>query len=298
MLWLILALVSAFATSMTTICAKVGLKGTNSNFATFYRTGIVIIFSFVLCLITGSLTETPNLNVQNWLFLVLSGVCTGFSWLFYFQALKLGNTNKVAPIDKSSFILTSILFMIFFFNDTTNNGDPLTIVMLILSMVLMLIGTIFMIDKKEDNKKTSKVWLLYAILSAVFASLVSLFCKIGLKGISSDLGTLYRTIVVFIFAGAIVLVKKDYKKAREITKKNWLYLTLSGLATGIAWLSEYYALNTEGVNPIAVNSIGKLSILLTMLFSAIILKEKFSKKSVFGLCLLVGGIVIVIVFSL
>lgn len=298
MLWLILALVSALATSMTTICAKVGLKGTNSNFATFYRTGIVIICSFLLCLITGSLTESQNLNVQNWLFLVLSGVCTGFSWLFYFKALKLGNINKVAPIDKSSFILTSILFMVFFFNDTTNNGDPLTIVMLILSMVLMLIGTIFMIDKKEDNKKTSKVWLLYAILSAVFASLVSLFCKIGLKGISSDLGTLYRTIVVFIFAGAIVLVKKDYKKAREITKKNWLYLTLSGLATGIAWLSEYYALNTEGVNPIAVNSIGKLSILLTMLFSAIILKEKFSKKSVFGLCLLVGGIVIVIVFSL
>lgn len=298
MLWLFLALLSAFATSMTTICAKVGLKNINSNFATFYRTGIVIICSLVLCLITGSLTQTSSLNFQNWLFLVLSGVCTGCSWLFYFKALKLGNINKVAPIDKSSFILTSILFMIFFFGDTTKNGNPLTIVMLILSMLLMLIGTILMIDKKEDNKEVSKSWLICAILSAVFASFVSLFCKIGLKGISSDLGTLYRTIVVFIFAGAIVLVKKDYKKAKEITKKNWIYLTLSGLATGVAWLSEYYALNTEGVNPIAVNSIGKLSILLTMLFSWIILKEKFSKKSILGLSLLVGGIVIVIVFSL
>ncbi len=155
-----------------------------------------------------------------------------------------------------------------------------------------------MIDKKEDTKEVSKNWLICAILSAVFASFVSLFCKIGLKGIPSSLGTLYRTIVVFIFAGAIVLVKKDYKKVKEISKKNWLYLTLSGLATGVAWLSEYYALNTEGVNPIAVNSIGKLSILLTMLFSAIILKEKFSRKSIIGLSLLVGGIVIVIVFSL
>lgn len=298
MWWLFLALLGAFATSMTTICAKIGLKNINSNFGTFYRTGIVIICSLILCFISGDLNQISSLTMENWIFLVFSGVCTGCSWLFYFKALKLGNINNVAPIDKSSFVLTSILFMIFFFNDTTKNGDILTICMLILSMSLMLLGTFLMIDKKEDNKQNSRGWLICAILSSVFASFVSLFCKIGLKGIPSDLGTLLRTIVVFLFAGAIVLIKKDYKKCNEITFKNWIYLTLSGIATGIAWLSEYYALNIEGVNPIAVNSIGKLSILLTMLFSFLILKEKFSLKSILGLILLVGGIVLVIIFSL
>lgn len=298
MLWLILALIGAFATSMTTICAKVGVKNVNSDFATFYKTGIVIVCSVVMCLITGSLGGVNDLTWSNVLYLILSGLCTGFSWLCYYKALQTGNVNKVAPVDKSSFVLTSILFVIFFFNDTTNNGDPLTICMLVLSMVLMLCGTILMIDKKEDSKATSSTWLVYAVLSAVFASLVALFCKLGLSGISSDLGTLLRTIVVFVFAGAIVLAKKEYKGVRDIKGKDWLFLSLSGVFTGVAWLSEYYALNIDGVNPVAVNSIGKLSILLTMLFSYLVLKEKFGKKSLIGLALLTSGIVVIIAFSL
>lgn len=298
MLWLILALIGAFATSMTTICAKVGVKNVNSDFATFYKTGIVIVCSVVMCLITGSLGGVNDLTWSNVLYLILSGLCTGFSWLCYYKALQTGNVNKVAPVDKSSFVLTSILFVIFFFNDTTNNGDPLTICMLVLSMVLMLCGTILMIDKKEDSKTTSSTWLVYAVLSAVFASLVALFCKLGLSGISSDLGTLLRTIVVFVFAGAIVLAKKEYKGVRDIKGKDWLFLSLSGVFTGVAWLSEYYALNIDGVNPVAVNSIGKLSILLTMLISYLVLKEKFGKKSLIGLALLTSGIVVIIAFSL
>ena len=142
----------------------------------------------------------------------------------------------------------------------------------------MLIGTILMIGKKDDTEEKSKKWLIYAILSAVFASLVSLFIKIGLKGISSNLGTLIRTIIVLIFSSLIVIFRKDYQGVNRISKTSWLFLFLSGLATGGAWLFEYYSLNMAGVNPIAVNSIGKLSILLTMLFSFIVLKEKFNKK--------------------
>ena len=298
MLWLILALVGAVATSLTTIFAKIGIKNVNSDFATFFRTGIVIVCALLLTFITGSIYSIANLTVSNWLYLLLSGVCTGFSWLCYYKALKLGNINKVAPIDKSSFVLTSILFVIFFFNDTTNNGNPLTIGMLALSIVLMLIGTVLMIDKKDVNSETSSKWLLYAILSSVFASLVSFFCKLGLSGISSDLGTLIRTVVVFVFAGAIVLAKKEYTSIKTTQGKDWVFLTLSGLATGVARLSEYYALNMNGVNPVAVNSIGKLSILLTMCFSFLVLKEKFSKKSVIGLALLTAGIILIIVFSL
>ena len=298
MLWLIFALLAAVATSFTTIFAKIGIQNVKSNFATFYRTGIVIFCCVILCLITGSFANFNTLTKENWIFLILSGIATGCSWLCYYKALKLGDINKVAPIDKSSFVLTSILFVIFFFDDTTNGGNTLTISMLSLSIVLMLIGTILMIDKKESNGSTSKTWLIYAILSAVFASIVALFAKIGLKGIPSDLGTLIRSIIVFIFAGAIVLARKDYIGVKEINGHSWLFLTLSGIATGAAWLFEYYALNMEHTNPLAVNAIGKLAILLTMLFSFIFLKEKFSKKALLGLGLLTLGIILIIIFSL
>ena len=298
MIWLIFALLAAVATSFTTIFAKIGIQNVKSNFATFYRTGIVIFCCVILCLITGSFANFNTLTKENWIFLILSGIATGCSWLCYYKALKLGDINKVAPIDKSSFVLTSILFVIFFFDDTTNGGNTLTISMLSLSIILMLIGTILMIDKKESNGSTSKTWLIYAILSAVFASIVALFAKIGLKGIPSDLGTLIRSIIVFIFAGAIVLARKDYIGVKEINGHSWLFLTLSGIATGAAWLFEYYALNMEHTNPLAVNAIGKLAILLTMLFSFIVLKEKFSKKALLGLGLLTLGIILIIIFSL
>lgn len=298
MLWLILALIGALFTSLTTIFAKIGIKDVKSNFATTYRTGVVIICCVVMCLITGSIKDIVSLTPKNWIFLILSSIATGCSWLCYYKALKLGDINKVAPIDKSSFVLTSILFLIFFFNDTTKGGSVLIICMLALSIILMLVGTILMITKKEGQETKSKVWLIYAIASAVFASLVALFVKIGLKGISSDLGTLLRTIIVFVFALSIALSKKEYKGISTVTKKSWIFLTLSGLATGGAWLCEYYSLNMIGVNPIAVNSIGKLSILLTMLFSFIVLKEKFTKSSLLGLSLLTIGIILIIIFSL
>lgn len=298
MLWLILALIAALATSLTTVFAKIGIKDVPSDFATFFRTGIVLVCAVGLCFITGSWNQIPNLTPSNWIFLVLSGLCTGCSWLCYYRALQLSSVNRVAPIDKSSFLLTSILFLIFFFNDVTKGGDPLVIGMLFASMALMLGGTLLMAWPKKEEGRVSKKWIFYAVGSAVFASLVSLFVKIGLQGMSSDLGTFLRTVVVLIFSGAIALARKQTKGLKAVSPKSWVFLTLSGLATGVAWLGEYYALNMEGVNPVAVNAIGKLSILLTMLFSATVLKERFSWKSLLGLGLLTGGIILIVVFSL
>ena len=298
MLWLILALIAALATSLTTVFAKIGIKDVPSDFATFFRTGIVLVCAAGLCFITGSWNQVPNLTPSNWIFLVLSGLCTGCSWLCYYRALQLSSVNRVATIDKSSFLLTSILFLIFFFNDVTKGGDPLVIGMLFASMALMLGGTLLMAWPKKEEGRVSKKWIFYAVGSAVFASLVSLFVKIGLQGMSSDLGTFLRTVVVLIFSGAIALARKQTKGLKAVSPKSWVFLTLSGLATGVAWLGEYYALNMEGVNPVAVNAIGKLSILLTMLFSATVLKERFSWKSLLGLGLLTGGIILIVVFSL
>lgn len=298
MIWLVLSIFAAIFTSLTTILAKIGIKDVNSNFATAYRTLIVIFCSLIICLISGSLMTINSLTWENYLFLVLSGIATGCSWLCYYKALKFGDVNKVAPIDKSSFILTSVLFLIFYFDDTTGGGDPLKIIMLILSISFIGLGTYLMITPKEEKKESNKLWLLFAILSAIFASLVSLFVKIGLSGIKSDLGTLIRTIIVFIFATSIVAFRKDYKGLKDIKTKSWIFLTLSGIATGGAWLCEYSALNISGVNPVVVNSIGKLSILLTMLFSFLILKERFTKKVVFGLMILTIGIFLIIFFNL
>lgn len=300
MVYVLLALGAALCTSLTNIFAKIGIgKNVNSNFATMFRTFIVILMSLIVCVISGSITKFPVFTWKNYLFLRISGICTGCSWLCYYKALKLGNINKVAPIDKSSFVLTSILFLIFFYNDTTKNGNPLTICMLVLSMILMLVGTFLMIEKKDVTKdKESKMWLIFAILSAIFASLVSLFIKLGLKDTPSDLGTFIRTCVVFVFASLIVIFRKDYKGVKEISWKSWLFLALSGIATGGAWLLEYEALVVTNSNPVVVNSIGKLSILLTMLFSWLILKEKFTIKMLIGLAILTSGIVLIIIFGL
>lgn len=191
---------------------------------------------------------------------------TGCSWLYYYRALKLGSINKVAPIDKSSFILTSVLFLIFFFDDTTKKGNILIIFMIFISMILMLIGTVLMVNNKKENENKSNKWLIYAILSSIFASFVSLFIKIGLNGISTNLGTFIRTIIVFVFASVIVLVKKDYQGVSKLTFFDWIFLTLSGLSTGGAWLFEYYALNSEGVNLVAVNSINKVYFAYNVIF--------------------------------
>ena len=303
-IYILFALIASIFTSLTTILAKVGIKNVNSNFATCFRTFIVIICSLILCLIQDTFKETVKFNYINIIFIILSSIATFLSWIFYYKALKIGEVSKVVAIDKCSFVLTTILFIIFFFNDTTNNGNVFTIISIVLSLSLMIAGTLLMLDlkKKKDiniennnENKYKKKYIIYALLSAIFASFVSLFIKIGLNNISSSILTFYRTILVFIFALIIVIVKKDYIGISKINAKSYIFLTLSGLATGIAWISEYEALNIPNSNPIVVSSITKLSIILTFIVSFIFFKEKANKKTISGVILLTLGIVLIII---
>lgn len=303
-IYILFALIASIFTSLTTILAKVGIKNVNSNFATCFRTFIVIICSLILCLIQDTFKETVKFNYINIIFIILSSIATFLSWIFYYKALKIGEVSKVVAIDKCSFVLTSILFIIFFFNDTTNNGNIFTIISIVCSIILMISGTLLMLDLKkkkdiniESNSefKHKKKYIIYALLSAIFASLVSLFIKIGLNNISSSILTFYRTILVFIFALIIVIVKKDYIGISKINAKSYIFLTLSGLSTGIAWISEYEALNIPNSNPIVVSSITKLSIILTFIVSFIFFKEKANKKTISGVILLTLGIVLIII---
>lgn len=281
-MWIAFAFASAFFAGLTAILAKSGIKNTDSNLATAVRTIIVLIFSWLMVLIVGSIGTITAISAKTWTFLILSGLATGASWLCYFRALQIGDVNKVVPIDKSSTILTIILAMIFL-------GEDITWIKAI-AIIFIAVGTYMMIQKKKtdgEQKSKSKSWLIYAVLSAVFASLTAILGKVGIEGVESNLGTAIRTGVVLIMAWVVVFVTKKSGDVRKIPKKDLLFICLSGLATGGSWLCYYKALQ-DGPASVVV-PIDKLSILVTIAFSYFVFKEKLTKKSATGLILIVAG---------
>lgn len=283
-MWILLAFGSALFAGATAILAKIGIKKVDSMLATAIRTIIILIFSWLMVFIVGSWNTIPSIDSKAYIFLILSGLATGASWLCYFKALQLGDVNKVTPIDKSSTVLTMILAFIIL-------GEPITLPKLI-GMVAIGVGTYLMIIKKKTQQQPStkaegNAWLVYAILSAVFASLTAILSKIGIVGIESNLGTAIRTAVVLIMAWLMVFILGKQNEIKEIDKKSWLFLCLSGITTGLSWLCYYKALQ-DGEASIVV-PIDKLSIVITVTFSYFFLKEKLTTKSLLGLILIVAG---------
>ena len=286
-MWVLFAFASAFFAGVTSILAKIGVKDVDSHVATAIRTIIVLIFSWIMVFIIGSQSTIVNIDGKTFLFLILSGLSTGGSWLCYFKALQLGDVNKVVPIDKSSTILTMILAFIFLNEKITIN--------MVIGMIGIAIGTYLMIQKKEKAEKIvkRKAWLIYALLSALFASLTSILGKVGIENVESNLGTAIRTIVVLVMAWIIVFATKKQRDIKKIDKRSLIFLILSGVATGASWLCYYKALQ-DGLASIVV-PIDKLSILVTVLFAYIFLKEKLSKKSLLGLILIIVGTLLLLV---
>lgn len=283
-MWIIYATGSAFFAGITSILAKCGISKTDSDVATAIRTIVVLVFSWVMTLITGTLSGITEISEKTLLFLVLSGIATGASWLCYFKALQNGDVNKVVPIDKSSTILTILLACIFF-----REGMSFTKI----GCVCMIgVGTMLMINRKDASESNSsdKSWLVYAILSAVFASLTSILGKVGISGIDSNLGTAIRTSVVLVMAWLMVFVKNKQSEIKGIDRKELLFIILSGFATGGSWLCFYRALQ-DGPASIVV-PIDKLSILVTIIFSRVVFHEKLSKKALLGLIMITVGTVI------
>lgn len=281
MLWLCFAVGSAFFAGITAILAKIGMQKINSTLATAIRTVVVLIFSWLMVFIAGSQDQISQITGKTLCFLVLSGLSTGASWLCYFKALQLGNVNKVAPIDKSSTVLTILLAFILL-------GEPISIPQ-VFGVLGIGIGTLLMITKKEteEGKPQNKSWLLFAFLSAVFASLTSIFGKIGVENVESNLGTAIRTVVVLVMAWLMVFVEGQQKGIKTINRKSWVFLFLSGITTGLSWLCYYRALQ-DGPASIVV-PIDKLSILVTIIFSGVVLKERLSRKAGVGLLLILAG---------
>lgn len=285
-MWVIFAFLSAFFAGITSILAKCGIRKTDSNVATFIRTIVVLLFSLLMVAIVGSFPTLKNLSAKTILFLVLSGLSTGASWLCYFRALQKGNINKVVPIDKSSTVLTIVLATIFL-------GESITLYKT-LGIIAIGVGTLMMIENKDtENKTEEKGWLFYAILSAVFASLTSILGKVGIEGVESNLGTAIRTVVVIVMSFIMVSVTGKVKDIKKIDKKELAFILLSGLSTGASWLFYYRALQ-EGEASIVV-PIDKLSILVTIAFSYFVFKEKLGKKAFIGLVLIVVGTLVLLI---
>ncbi|MFV3010810.1 EamA family transporter [Clostridium botulinum] len=286
-MWVLFAFASAFFAGITAILAKIGIRNTDSNLATAIRTIIILIFSWLMVFIVGSQNYIYQISGQSLLFLILSGLATGVSWICYFKALQVGDVNKVTPVDKSSIVLTMILAFVFL-------GEKITWIKFI-GMCAIGIGTYMMITKKEVETKevSDNRWLFYAALSAVFASLTSILGKVGISGIESNLGTAIRTIVVLIMAWVVVFVSKKQGEIKNIDKKSWLFICLSGITTGSSWLCYYRALQIGPAS--VVVPIDKLSIVVSIAFSYFILKEKLTKKSFGGLAIIVIGTLLLLV---
>ena len=279
-MWIAFAFGSALFAGITSILAKIGIKNTDSTAATAIRTIVILFFSWLMVFITGSFGGIGSISSKTLIFLILSGLATGGSWLCYFKALRIGDVNKVTPIDKSSTVLTMLLAFIIL-------GEEISILKAV-CMVLIGAGTYLMIVKKETDKEAKeKGWLFYAVLSAVFASLTSILGKIGISGVDSNLGTAIRTIVVLIMAWIMVFVTKKQGELKKIDRKSMVFICLSGLTTGLSWLCYYKALQ-DGQASVVV-PIDKLSILVTVAFSYIVLKEKLTKKSAAGLAMITAG---------
>ncbi len=279
-MWIAFAFGSALFAGITSILAKIGIKNTDSTAATAIRTIVILFFSWLMVFITGSFGGIGSISSKTLIFLILSGLATGGSWLCYFKALRIGDVNKVTPIDKSSTVLTMLLAFIIL-------GEEISILKAV-CMVLIGAGTYLMIVKKETDKEAKgKGWLFYAVLSAVFASLTSILGKIGISGVDSNIGTAIRTIVVLIMAWIMVFVTKKQGELKKIDRKSMVFICLSGLTTGLSWLCYYKALQ-DGQASVVV-PIDKLSILVTVAFSYIVLKEKLTKKSAAGLAMITAG---------
>ena len=281
-MWLLFAIGSAFFAGVTAILAKCGIRKTDSTVATAIRTIVVLIFAWMMVFVVGSQDQIQNIDQTTLLFLVLSSLATGASWLCYFKALQIGDINKVVPIDKSSTVLTILLAFLLL-------GEPIGLFQG-LGVVLIGVGTFLMIEKKQQEAPSAasgKGWMLYAFGSAIFASLTAILGKVGIQGVESNLGTAIRTGVVLVMAWVMVLVTGKANEVRQVPGRELVFICLSGIATGASWLCYYRALQDGPASVVA--PIDKLSILVTVAFSGLVFHERLTRRSSLGLALIVAG---------
>lgn len=290
-MWIVFAIGSALFAGLNAILAKLGIRKTDSTLATALRTIVVVLFAWLMVFITHAQSGLADMSFKTFLFLILSGLATGASWLCYFKAIQTGPVAQVATVDKSSTVLTIVLAFVLL-KETVSAFSAAGVVLIGLGTFLMLDPNPFAArlsgQNKSSNQETNKIasscsphWIWFAIGAAAFASLSAITGKIGIDQIDSNLGTAIRTLVVLVMAWLMVFITHKQKALSAISRKEMAFILLSGVATGASWLCYYRALHTGPAS--AVVSIDKLSILVTVAFSVGVLHEKLSWKSGLGL---------------
>lgn len=288
-LWLVAAFVSALFAGIVSILAKCGIKTIDSDVATALRTCVVAVFTWVMVAIAGSAGTIGGISPKSWLFLALSGLATGGSWICYFKALSIGDVNKVVPIDKSSTLMAVVLSIVLF-NETGDLGLRLA------GTAVATAGTFLMIERKSGNangtsERDYRASIAYALAAAVFAALTSVLAKVGIEGIESNLATAIRTMFVLAMAWAIVAGKGKMGLVRGANRRELAFLAASGLATGASWLCYYYAIQMGQVS--VVVQVDKLSLLVSITFAAVVFGERLSRRGGIGLALIIAGTALV-----
>ena len=289
MMWIIAAVLSAVFAGLTSILAKCGIRKTDSDLATALRTVVVLAFSWLMVFIVGSPNSILTISPTSLLFLLLSGLATGASWICYFKALSMGDVNRVVPIDKSSTVLTVLLAIVCF-------GETSNLAVKLFATCILGVGIFLTVERRaKASNGTGRSWMLYAILSAVFAALTSILAKIGISDVESNLGTAIRTAVVLVLSWGVVFARGKHQELRTIDRRELIFIALSGVATGASWLCYYYALG-HGVVSVVV-PIDKLSILVSVALSFLFLRERISKKALLGLALMTVGTLLMVFFK-
>ena len=279
--WLLMSILSAVFAGLTSILAKCGIRKTDSDLATALRTVVVLIFSWLMVFVSGAQDGINSIGTVSLVFLILSGLATGASWICYFKALSMGDVNKVVPIDKSSTVMSVLLAILVF-------GETQSLALRLPATAVLAAGILLMVDKKPgETKETRRGWMLYAFLGAVFAALTSVLAKLGIDGVDSNLGTAIRTLVVLIMSWLIVFAGGKEKGLKNLDGKEVLFIVLSGFATGASWLCYYYAIQ-KGLVSVVV-PIDKMSILVSVVFSRLVFGEKISRRALWGLVLMLAG---------
>ncbi len=287
-MWLLAAAGSAVFAGITSILAKCGIRRTDPDVATAIRTIVVLAFAWLMAAVVGSAGQVGSIGANSLLFLGLSGLSTGASWICYFRALSEGDVNKVVPIDKCSTVLTVLLAIVLF-------GETQGLAVKLLGCVGILVGTFMMLERREqDHDVKGESWRWYAVASAVFAALTSILAKVGIEDVESNLATAVRTCFVLVMAWVVVVMRGKTGQVRGIDSRELLFICLSGVATGASWLCYYYAIQ-NGVVSVVV-PVDKLSIVVAMAFSATVFGERYTRRSLSGLALIVASTLAMAIF--
>ena len=305
-MWLAAAFLSAVFSAMATLLIKQFVKETDSTLATALRTGVVLVIAWIIAAQAGALRDICAISRKCLLYIVLSGVSTALSWLFYYRALTKGDADKVMAIEKSS-ILVTLSAAVVLFGEHSHLPVKLTGMCVIAAGLYLLLKPAASEQEAARSpapKTDSSGWLPYAFLAAMFSALNTIFAKLGVTGMSSSLATALNTSVVLPVVWAVVLLEAKTGFGRErnskslfstVSGKEAFWIAVSGLTTGICWLCYYYAVKYGPIT--VVVPVNKLSVPIAVLYSHFVFGEQMKPRERAGMTGIVCGMLAVAVLG-